>query len=370
MARYRRFLDIDVLEAAQRRVSRIFDTHDTVAVCFSGGKDSQVVLNLVKDEAERRRQLPVHVIFRDEELIPQTVVDFVDKYRREPWVKMHWFTVPLASNRFILGSRVPYIQWDPSRGPDNWVRPKPPWGISLAPGDRRVMDQHSTDNFVVEHLPPGKVALCNGIRAAESLIRFRASVAKLNDNYINGSECKTASLCKPIYDWSEDDIFRFFYERGLDYCPVYDSQAWAGIGLRVATPLCAENAKRLPRLEETDPAFMDAVYRVFPEARVQSRYWGEVARDTAVFDYGQSFEGIARYIEEVMDDPGAQKAARDALKRVLKAARSRPQGFPPSYVFKWITNGALDKMLMALRADVGDQVRQRNARQMAKRETT
>lgn len=52
------------------------------------------------------------------------------------------------------------------------------------------------------------MAFLTGIRADESLIRYRASVNKLNENYINATECKRVSLCKPIYDWRENDVFK------------------------------------------------------------------------------------------------------------------------------------------------------------------
>ena len=48
----------------------------------------------------------VNVVFRDEELIPDEVIDFVNKYRQEPWVQMLWFAVPLASTKYVMGARV------------------------------------------------------------------------------------------------------------------------------------------------------------------------------------------------------------------------------------------------------------------------
>ena len=88
------------------------------------------------------------------------------------------------------------------------------------------------DNLVA-HMYPGMVALVNGIRADESLVRFRAAVNKLNDNYINASASRKANLCKPLYDWSEQDIFKYLYDHSIPYCIQYDRQLWARMGLRV-----------------------------------------------------------------------------------------------------------------------------------------
>src|ERR1019366_6623572 len=95
-------LNMDVLEAARQRIDGILDRYDTVAVAFSGGKDSLVTLHLVREQMQARNpQAVVPVIFRDEEVIPNTVIDFVDSYRQRPWVKMLWFTVPLASTKCV-----------------------------------------------------------------------------------------------------------------------------------------------------------------------------------------------------------------------------------------------------------------------------
>ncbi len=364
MARFRSYVDgLDVLTAARARIRRIFDLHDVVAVCFSGGKDSLCTLHLVWEEAQRRGQSQVHVVFRDEELIPSSVLDFVDHYRQLPWVAMRWFTIPLQASRFLLGQRLPYVQWDPARAPGRWARSKPAHGINLAAGDTRIFDQHTTDAFVCEHLPPaGRVALCTGIRAAESLARFRACVNKLNDNYINASPYRRATLCKPIYDWSEHDVFRFFYEQQIRYCPVYDQQLWAGDALRVSTPFSPERAKLLDRLRSVDPMFFEQATRVFPDMLVQARYWSEWPRGALEREYGQDFAGVARYIDEVLEDPDVQTVARAALTRILVKAQARPQGYPPPHVFRWIEGGAYNRPLNPMRADEAAVVRQRQAR--------
>ena len=45
-------VDVDVLTLARARVIRAFERFDTVAVSFSGGKDSTACLNLVLEEAK------------------------------------------------------------------------------------------------------------------------------------------------------------------------------------------------------------------------------------------------------------------------------------------------------------------------------
>lgn len=127
MARVKRYIDADVYTEAKRRLAHIMETHDAFAVMFSGGKDSLVTLHLTREVMLERGRVddPLHVVFRDEELIQQEVIDFVDGYRRMAWIKMLWLTVPLASHKYVLGVSTPYVQWDPGR---EWVREKPAWG--------------------------------------------------------------------------------------------------------------------------------------------------------------------------------------------------------------------------------------------------
>ncbi len=56
----------------------IINTFDKIFVCFSGGKDSLAVLHLVKEVyQELGINEKINVIFRDEEVIPDDIIDFV-----------------------------------------------------------------------------------------------------------------------------------------------------------------------------------------------------------------------------------------------------------------------------------------------------
>ena len=72
----KRAINTDVWTLAKQRVSTAFDLFDTVAVSFSGGKDSTACLNLVLDEAKERNVKKVRVFFFDEEAIPYQTEEY------------------------------------------------------------------------------------------------------------------------------------------------------------------------------------------------------------------------------------------------------------------------------------------------------
>lgn len=298
---------------------------------------------------QRALGVPVDVVFRDEEIIQDEVINFVDSYRRLPWVRMVWFTVPLASSKYMLGVVHSYTQWDPARGPDRWVRPKPAWGVNLEPGDTRVFDQWNMDAYTATRYR-GKIAFLTGIRASESLIRFRASVNKLNENYINAVSDPTArhvNLCKPIFDWEENDVFRYFYDRKIQYCPLYDHQMWAGKPqLRVATPFIAESSKQFGLVRSTSPKFYENIIRCFPEMLAHERYFKDLDRDALQAKYGQSHAGVRAWIEENIEDEKWYALAVKRFDSAMGREAENPGGYPPDYLLSAFMAGTYKRELL------------------------
>ena len=87
---------------------------------------------------------------------------------------------------------------------------KPEWAETLSDTEE-IYSQYTMDNVNGASKYKGSVAIMTGVRASESLVRYRSVVNALHDNYISQSPANTrVKLCKPIYDWEVDDVFKYF----------------------------------------------------------------------------------------------------------------------------------------------------------------
>ncbi len=359
-----RYLSIDVLTAAKQRIAHVLDTFDEVHVAFSGGKDSLATLHLVEEVfREQEATAKVSVFFRDEELIPDDVIDFVLGHALSGRYDFRYVAVPMQSHKFILGQSIDYVQWDWRR---EWLRPKPAIALTdLGAGSERIYSQYDMDEALFAHVR-GKVAVVTGIRADESLVRYRSCVNKQNENYITATDTAKVKLVKPIYDWSQADVFRYFYDRGIQYCSIYDEQTWNRMGLRVSTPLHAESAKRFGKLRTLYPVFYEQLIRLFPEMLAQEKYWDSMDIYGVIAGYPASWAGVHQYVNQRIADPHQRELARKRVEMARKIRENNLRdgkgsagnfgGYPILYVFKQVINGAYKRVIQPCRTPSKEEI--------------
>ncbi len=351
MGRKRIYTESDVVSEAKLRILRILDIHDTMVVAYSGGKDSMAVLQLVREVYDQRGiKEPIKCWFRDEEVIPSSVVDWVKHTADLPWVDMEWWAVPLKGSYFVMGQIYPYTQWDPAR---EWIRPKPEWALTqddLGIPNGMVLDQYSCDEVMASR-HKGKVAILNGMRTAESVYRLAALFAKRHESHICASpSSKRVTLCKPVYDWLEMDVLKYLYDRGEGLCPYYDHLGWSGDSLRVATAINVQNAKRLDSLASSDPELYERVLAVFPQMAVQARYFKEsVAKLSVDPKYTESLDGVRQWVRDFVDDPESAKRSLKAIDQLQRRLEANPAAYPLSDVLGQIRSQGGTRPILPVR---------------------
>jgi len=349
MPRVRRYVEQDVLTAARERIRHVYDIFDSPVVTFSGGKDSSCVLLLAKEVHEERGLGPVPAIFMDEEFLPTENLAMIRELMQEPWIDLHWQCFPVTGERLILNEYKTFLRWDPERKGGRTI---PEWAetlddLGLPPGVVGIdYDQDEINSSYFE----GSVAFMNGVRASESLVRYRSVVNKLNENYICKIEGKPNARyrsVKPIYDWEEMDVLKYIHDNDFPFCSFYDAQEMSGSTLRIGPPL-GMAAKKVDTLAAQDPELWADILEVFPDTDVMARYWKDFDIEKAMEPYSDGFKGVMRYIQDnIPKGPYRDKAVKRY--RMYKAMHDqRPDEFPPSELLKKTMLGAREKKVRGI----------------------
>lgn len=115
MSLSRKYLDKTVYDATRERIEELFFRFDTVAVSFSGGKDSTAVLNITLEVAEELGRLPVKVVYWDEEAQYSDTIDYIARVAEDPRVDMHWYCVPIKHRNACSYKEPFWYPWNPEK---------------------------------------------------------------------------------------------------------------------------------------------------------------------------------------------------------------------------------------------------------------
>jgi 3'-phosphoadenosine 5'-phosphosulfate sulfotransferase (PAPS reductase)/FAD synthetase len=333
--RRRMFLETNVVDAARARLRHVYDIGDTVCIQYSGGKDSTAVLHLAREIHEERNLGPVKVIFRDEEFLSPSIEKHINTVASYDWVDMEWYCLPQAQEVWTLGLREPVLLWDKAREEEGRLfRPVPEGAITA---ESFGLDPYKGIEKPIDHYTmqgkKGMTYFVTGVRAQESMIRYRSVVQKLNENYINRpyklSKAIPMRFAKVIYDWGVNDVFKYIYDIGADYCDFYDYAALSGANQRVGIPLHSVAARRLEDVVWTEPEFYDQLLHCFPWVDAQRRLWKDFDTEKFLARYvARGWDGIRDMIDYCMLTDEFKKEAMTFAHKWKQKHATDPHSYP------------------------------------------
>jgi predicted phosphoadenosine phosphosulfate sulfurtransferase len=317
----RRSLEINVFDAAVARMESLYLEGDRVVVSWSGGKDSHICAEICVIAARNTGRLPVEIVMRDEEIMFPGTFEFAERqYQREDF-DFKWFYAnqPIV-NVFSRDSPYWWV-FDPQLDPDEWVRKPPPWAT-------HITDLNIKHMIVPDRFPPPKgkrLVAVIGLRGQESnrrLMGIHNSKSFLTQNPIAGTY-----HARPIYDWTDGDVWLAHKLYNYDYNSAYDTMAKFGIPrhrLRIAPPsLSVNGSSKIQMAAKAWPQWFERVAHRLPGTRAVAQFgakaispqrrlgetWEECYVRLCIEESPQWISDRARKVKEVVERRHANHAS-------------------------------------------------------------
>jgi len=338
------YLNKNVLEAAQERISWTFDRFDKIFISFSGGKDSTVMTHLVMAEAMKRGR-KVGLFFVDWECQFQITIEHIqsifDLYK--DFIEPYWIALPMTTWNGCSQYEPEWTAWDENKK-DLWIREKPEIAVKdemFLPFYYKGMTfEEFTPLFAKWYSENKDCANFIGIRSQESLNRYRA-IAKDGEFLLDGKVFTTriVDTCwaiYPIYDWNVDDIWTYYGKTELPYNQLYDRMYKAGLTvnqMRIDEPFGDTQRKGLWLYQIIEPKTWSKMVLRVAGANTGSLYSKEIGNvlgnNKVTLPTGQNWEGFANLLLDTMP-PTTREHYKNKITVYIHwfMARGYPDGIP------------------------------------------
>lgn len=293
---YIKELNCNVVEAAERRVYEAFQNNKTVAMSFSGGKDSICMSDIVIKTMQKYgiSFARLMVVFFDEEAIYPDVEKIVLEWRSKFMslgAKFYWFCLPIKHYNCCnkLANDESFICWEPGKE-SVWVRQMPSFAIRNHTSFKMGMTYQDFGQKIFKDIPQ-----MIGLRMAESLQRLSAI-----------SHITKSTFIYPIYDWKDNDIWLYIQRTGLQIPMTYIYLYKVGVALnklRISQFFSIDTIKSLPKVMEFYPDLYERILRREPNADLVMLYWDtdmfRSSKQDQKFDLADSKDYKVMFINEM-----------------------------------------------------------------------
>ena len=257
----RQMLGATTFDMAIDRMIPLYEAGHRIVVSFSAGKDSTCVLEVCILAARLTGRLPVEVVLRDEEINFPGTYEYALRTANRPEVSFNW----LIANQPVLNifnREAPYFWvFDPLLPPDRWVRQPPtdPKANVTYIKELNIEAMTIPSRFPP---PPGKnLMAAMGLRVQESRGRLYGLFS--SKGYVTKPNTHGVRNVRPIYDWTDADVWKAIKDNGWDYNSAYDTMFRMKVkrkDLRVAPPtMNAAGLEHLKMASEAWPQWFDKV---------------------------------------------------------------------------------------------------------------
>jgi len=262
---------MNVYQATQQRLERIFHDFDNIYVSFSGGKDSSVLLNLCLDYIRKNaphRKLGVFHIDYEAQYECSTQYVNEELSRNTDITEVYRICVPFKVPTCTSMYQNYWRPWEESKR-DIWVSKLPDNCLQkedfpFFTDDMWDYEFQNKFGLWLHNKKNAKRTCCLiGIRTQESLNRWRAIYSDKNCRNYDGlkwtkqiAESEDVFNAYPIYDWTTEDVWTANARFGWTYNKLYDLYYQAGVTIdtmRVASPFISQAQDSLKLYKVIEP---------------------------------------------------------------------------------------------------------------------
>jgi len=260
----------DVYKEAVQRMRVLYAEDARVVVSFSGGKDSTVLLNVCAEAAEAEGRGPVEVMAQDEEVAYPGTYEFWERTAARPDVDFNWLVCGQPMVNLFNRPQPYWWTFDSRLQPSEWVREPPEWATWVR--DINIEALTNPTRFPVQE--GQRLIAAIGLRTSES--RGRMYGIHSSKGYLTKPNRLGVTNARPVYDWSDGDVWKAILDHGWDYNEAYDVFARMGVKkteLRIGPPtMTAEAVDKLDLAWRAWPQWFDKVCKRLPGIRTAALY--------------------------------------------------------------------------------------------------
>lgn len=318
----KKYLEIDVYQAANERIDYIFNNFEKIYLSFSGGKDSGVMLNLVLDYMRKNNITEkIGLMTLDNEANYDYSLEFMHKIIQEniDLLDVYWCCLPITLPCTVSAYYTDWQCWA-TEEEYKWIRPMPTQEYITNIDNHKFpffRENMSYDEFwdeFGEWYSEGKKTACLiGIRTDESLNRYRAIMNE--DKVMDNGHIWTKKNGEfvynvyPIYDWRTKDIWVGNAKFGWTYNELYDIFYMSGLNIsqmRVASPFMSEAKASLNMYRVIDPHVWSRLCSRVMGANFIATYGKQLNYHSFKLPEGHTWKSFTKFLLDTLPEETAE----------------------------------------------------------------